>query len=247
MIGKLFGKAKNADGVAGHAAGGLPLAVTRARTVRVSADDPLAVARVAGQEVFHRLFAAMKNDRGVHVESMLCVLGALAGYACQAEVRAIARAKGLADADVFQFVTAADGRRYYFGDMLNAPLLTAEPSLWGIVGAAATAAGAASLPDAHAVFRHAAATIGAAGFGVPRVPAKHQPGQGALAYLKQSLPVLFPLVRGLCPDPAAWPVVFGLAIVRTIEAAGGAIDPVVAFTIAMDAAVAMSKVDLGGV
>jgi hypothetical protein len=206
--------------------------------------DPLATARIGGREVFHRLYAAMRNERGVHVESMLCVLGALAGYACQAEVRAIARAKNLPDDAVFQIVSAVDGRRYYFGELLNQPLLNAQPSLWGLAAAAATRAGAAGLPDPHALFRHVAASVGSDAFGVPRVPAKHRAGDTPRGYLKQLWPALFPLVRKLCPDPALWPVVFGMAIGHTIEAAHGTIDPALAFTIVMEAAVPMSKVDL---
>lgn len=206
--------------------------------------DPLAAAKIGGREVFHRLYAAMRNERGVHVESMLCVLGALAGYACQAEVRAIARAKNLPDDAVFQIVSTAGGQRYYFGDLLNQPLLNAQPSLWGMVAAAATQAGATSLPDPHELFRHVAASVGGDAFGLPRVPLRHKAGDTPHGYLKQLWPVLFPLVRNLCPDPALWPVVFGVAIGRTIETAQGAIAPALAFTIVMEAAVPMSKVDL---
>lgn len=207
--------------------------------------DPLARARVGGKEVFHRLYAGMKNDKGVHVESMLCVLGALAGYACQAEVRAIGVAKNLPDDAVFQIVTAADGTRYYAGELLNQPLLNAEPSLWGMVGAAARTAGATALPDPHELFRHVAASVGGDAFGVPRVPAPHKAGDTPLGYLRQLWPLLFPLVRTVCPAPALWPVVFGVAIEQTIEAAQGSIDPAMAFTIVMEAAVPMSRVDLG--
>jgi hypothetical protein len=171
----------------------------------------------------------------------------LAGYACQAEVRAIARAKALPDAAVFQIVSAADGRQYYFGDLLNQPLLNAQPSLWGMVGATALQAGGASLPDPHELFRHVAASVGEAAFGIPRLPAKHKAGAPPLAYLKQLWPVLFPLVRAICPQPALWPVAFGVAIQRTIEASKDVIDAGLAFTIAMEAAVPMSKVDLGGI
>jgi hypothetical protein len=258
MIGKLFGAPKRAATPALSAAqrqwseamragaGEPQLADTAADATGKPQADPLATARIGGREVFHRLYAAMRNERGVHVESMLCVLGALAGYACQAEVRAIARAKNLPDDAVFQIVSAVDGRRYYFGELLNQPLLNAQPSLWGMAAAAATRAGAAGLPDPHALFRHVAASVGSDAFGVPRVPTRHKAGDTPRGYLKQLWPALFPLVRKLCPDPALWPVVFGMAIGHTIEAAQGTIDPALAFTIVMEAAVPMSKVDLEG-
>jgi len=233
MIGKLFGAPKRAPAPA-H--GALHDAQGQA--------DPQDAAQIAGREVFHRLYAAMKNEQGVHVESMLCVLGALAGYACQAEVRAIARAKNLPDDAVFHIVNATDGRRYYFGDLLNQPLLNAQPSLWGVVAAAAARAGATALPDPHELFRHVAASVGSDAFGLPRVPAKHKAGDTPRGYLKQLWPALFPLVRKLCPDPALWPVAFGVAIQLTIDAANGTIAPALAFAIVMEAAVPMSKVDL---
>jgi len=207
--------------------------------------DPLARARIGGKEVFHRLYAGMKNDKGVQVESMLCVLGALSGYACQAEVRAIGVAKNLPDDAVFQIVTGADGARYYAGELLNQPLLNAEPSLWGMVGAAARAAGATTLPDPHELFRHVATSLGGDAFGMPRVPPQHKAGDTPFGYLRQLWPLLFPLVRTVCPAPALWPVVFGVAIEETIQSAQGSIDPVLAFTIVMEAAVPMSRVDLG--
>ena len=258
MIGKLFGAPKRAATPALSAAQrqwseALRGSPNAPRPANAQADpaakaptDPLATANIGGREVFHRLYAAMRNEQGVHVESMLCVLGALAGYACQAEVRAIARAKNLPDDAVFQIVSAVDGRRYYFGELLNQPLLNAQPSLWEMVAAAATTAGAGALPDAHGLFRHVAASVGSDAFGMPRVPTKHRAGDTPRGYLKQLWPALFPLVRNLCPDPALWPVVFGVAIERTIEAAQGAIDPALAFTIVMEAAVPMSRVDLDG-
>jgi hypothetical protein len=249
MIGKLFGKPKDAHRPpAAGAQGKLADAALRAardKAQKQASQDPLAGAKIAGEEVFHRLMASMKNAHGVHVESLLCVLGALAGYACQAEVRAIAQAKALPDTAVFQIVAAADGRRYYFGDLLNQPLLNAQPSLWGMAGASALQAGATALPDPHELFRHVAASVGNAGFGIPRVPAKHKAGDTPLGYLKQLWPALFPLVQSICPQPALWPVVFGVAIQRTIDASKDVIDGGMAFTIAMEAAVPMSKVELG--
>ncbi len=57
--------------------------------------DPLVGAKIGAEEVSRRLLKAMATDRGVHVESLLAVCGALAGYAWQASLRARARAAGL--------------------------------------------------------------------------------------------------------------------------------------------------------
>ncbi|WP_157679272.1 hypothetical protein [Methylovulum psychrotolerans] len=52
-----------------------------------SKDDPLVGAKLGGKEIFQRLLDSMKNEKGVHVESLLCALGALAGYSCQANLQ----------------------------------------------------------------------------------------------------------------------------------------------------------------
>ncbi|MCK9609455.1 MAG: hypothetical protein M0R33_23755 [Methylomonas sp.] len=59
-----------------------------------SKEDPLVGAKLGGKEIFQRLVDGMKNEKGVHIESVLCALGALAGYSCQANLRAQALAKG---------------------------------------------------------------------------------------------------------------------------------------------------------
>lgn len=44
--------------------------------------DPLVGAKIAAQEVFQRLLKGLADDRGVHAETLLAALGALAGYSC---------------------------------------------------------------------------------------------------------------------------------------------------------------------
>ncbi|WP_157199276.1 hypothetical protein [Methylomonas koyamae] len=50
----------------------------------------------------------------------------------------------------------------------------------------------------------------------------------------------------LCPHPAHWPILFGLAIQEAIHSGKSVIDPCIALKIVMESAIAMSKVDLGG-
>ena len=41
-------------------------------------EDPLIGAKIGAKEIFHRIAQGMKDERGVHAESLLCALGALA-------------------------------------------------------------------------------------------------------------------------------------------------------------------------
>ncbi|MFZ2449045.1 MAG: hypothetical protein WAW36_00800 [Methylovulum miyakonense] len=69
-----------------------------------SKEDPLVGAKLGGKEIFQRLLDGMKNEKGVHIESLLCALGALAGYSCQANLRAQALAKGMSETAAFQII-----------------------------------------------------------------------------------------------------------------------------------------------
>ena len=78
----------------------------------------------AGAEyVLCRIWAALQDQKGLHAESLLTCLGALAGYACQVCVRQTAALPG-ADRKKYALVPveSADGMTYLHGEALNGPL-----------------------------------------------------------------------------------------------------------------------------
>jgi hypothetical protein len=206
--------------------------------------DPLIGAKLGAQEISHRLLTAMKNDKGVHIESLLCALGALAGYACQASLRAQAVQKGLPETAAFTVVEAKNGDRYFFGDPLNKPLAEAQFSVWGLAAGAAQKAGCSALPDLKALFGRVAETVGSDSFGVPQLPEGHRPGDLPLNYLRILWPPLLPIVKRFCPAPQEWPVLFGLSIQDAIDKGKSVIAPDLALRIVMESAIPMSKIDL---
>jgi hypothetical protein len=201
--------------------------------------------QLGGREIFQRTVDAMKDARGIHVESLLACLGALAGYACQASVRARNLVPG-ARSPATQLVVAqgADGRQYFFGDALNEPLAESRFSLWSLTAEAVQKLGKPP-PDLTDVFRHVAATVGGPEFGLPRVPEAHRPRDLPIRYLKAMWPVMLPIAKRFCDEPSQLPIVFGLAIQHAIVMGRTMIDPTLAASIAMECAVPMSKVDLG--
>jgi len=209
-----------------------------------SKEDPLVGAKLGAKEVFQRLLDGMKDSKGVHVESLLTALGALAGYACQANLRAQALAKGMSETAPFQVVGTKDGKQYFFGDLLNNALAGSQYSVWGLVGGAAQHAGAKDFPDLNEVFQHTSSVLGSEQFGIPRVPEKHKPADTPLNYLKTLWPKLFPTIKLFCPNPVDWPILYSLAIQEAIYAGKESIDPGLAFRIVMESAIPMSKVDL---
>lgn len=209
-----------------------------------SASDPLIGAKLGGKEIFQRVLTALRNEKGVHTETLLAVLGALAGYACQAQLRAEAFKNGKPESSLFQVMTTANGKSYYFGDPLNHLLAGPQYSVWSLAGGGAAHLGVTAFPDPHELFKYVVATIGESGFGMPRLPAGHGIAVKPLDALKSLWPSLFPTIKLFCPDPAHWPILYSLAAQEAIIAAKGVIAPELAFAIVMESAIPMSKVDL---
>ena len=99
--------------------------------------DPLIGTKLGAKEVNQRLISAMKNEKGVHVESLLCSLQALAGYSCPANLRAQALEKGMPETAAFTVIDTADGKKYFFGDPLNQVLAESQYSVWAFAAGTA--------------------------------------------------------------------------------------------------------------
>jgi hypothetical protein len=207
-------------------------------------DDPLIGAKIGAKEISGRLMAAFKNEKGVHIESLLCALGALAGYSCQAAVRAQARARSQDETSCFTIVQSKDGKRYFFGDRINLLLMESKHSVWSLAAAAAQQAGGTDLPNVAEIARHTATVLGSDAFGRPRTPQDHASGDLPINYARDLWPKLHPLIAKFCPDPVQWPVLLALCAQEAIVAGKSVLDPNLALRIVMEAAIPMSKVDL---
>lgn len=198
--------------------------------------DPLIGAKIAGKEMLNRLLVAMKNEKGVHAESLLTALGALAGFSCQMGVRAGGGGAQLTVA------TTKDGRRFFFGDALNAPLAESPYSVWALCAGMAQHLGA-PLPDLDEIFQHVSRTIGSEDFGVPRFPGEGRAADLPINYVRAIWPNVLPLLSELCAGPAEWHIATGLAAQEAIGATKGVINPSWAVKIVMECAIPMSKLD----
>ena len=189
-------------------------------------DDEIAV-NVAIGSLRESLLSWLKTDRGVHSETLLCSIGALAGFAAQTaafhrvEKRDIpftagndpkmptaAFAEYLRTANLMVVANTKSGEAYYFGDLINGyvvPQPTNDYALWNFVAAAAIEAGLkpAELPDYRDMFRFAAQSVGTPEFGVPRVAKEHQPQLLPRAALHLFWPrARFILTRDDVPGPS---------------------------------------------
>ncbi len=242
MFGKLFGKRRSVDPNSQRHDN--MTAAVMAEIDRRKPSDPLIGAKIGAAEIVTRLTSAVKDERGVHIETMLGALGALAGFACAASVVALSEKSGkaLADMEVLT-VTARDGSQYLYGDAINAPFLSDPYAVWGLVGGMAQHLGGHALPDAKELLAHVAASIGSSTFGVPRLPANHQPGISPVKAVHDLWPVFRQQREQFCDGPKQWPVLFGLAAQRVMEMGRQQIDPDLAARVVLECAAPMSKLD----
>jgi len=208
--------------------------------------DPLIGAKLGAKEVFQKVIDGMKHadPKGVHYESLLCILGSLAGYSCQANLRAQALEKGLPETAPFIKMGTENGKLYFFGDPLNQVLAEAQYSIWGLAAGAAKQNGCKSFPDLHGIFAHVTESVGTEAFGIPRLPEGRVASDLPINYLKSLWPVIFPTVKMFCRQPSEWPFLFGLTIQQALDMGKDVCPNEVALQIVMECAIPMSKVDL---
>jgi hypothetical protein len=203
--------------------------------------------QAGAKAINQRLIAGLKNEKGVHFESFATLLGALGGFSCQVSVCEQQRAGTLpqpgSGKSVWVVANDANGKKYYFGDALNLPLVEGPLSIWSLIVGILQHLGAEK-PDVGSIFQHVSATVGTETFGIPRIPDDHRPGDIPLNYLKVVWPHIFPLVKEISANPVDWPVIFGLAMQEAIMMGKDMVKPTLAATILMECAVPMSKVDL---
>jgi hypothetical protein len=203
--------------------------------------DPLMPAKIAAREAAKRVQKALANDDVVHLESLICALGSLAGYACQVAVAS--RATRGASKQVLGG-QAQNASGHFLGDALYKVLAESRHSVWKIAANGAEEAGCKALPDLAEILSHTSVVLGTESFGVPRMPKQHRAGDLPLNYVRKLWPELKPVIERACPSPEQWPVVFGLAIRNALIASKDQIDPGVALRLAMESAAAMTKAAL---
>lgn len=220
----------------------------RALQVEIAArekDDPLIGPKIAAHEIYARVFKVLQGERGVHLESLLGLLGSLAGYACQVAVRLKAVNDGMHEAARLVRVDGDDARVYWFGDAINAPLLQSDLSVWSLAAGGAQSAGLTALPDLEAILRHVSATVGTDAFGQPRGDAAARLPAPPEQIVRLFWPGLRPILRDTCKNPMHWPVALGIALQRAIEQGASALPPDAALRLVMECAIPMAKLDLG--
>lgn len=206
-----------------------------AEIVRREATDPLVRPATAGAAVFERLIASLTDERGVHLETVTTILGALAGRACRLAAEHDDAGRTLT------VVETVDGETYAFGDAVNWPLAESPTSVWAILAGAVVQQGG-KLPDVAEAFTHSAATLGAPGFGIPRFAEGTQSSISPAAAVTSFWGPALALIQLVAPDPRHAPIAIGFALTQLVEAAApGGADLETIARVALDAALTASK------
>jgi hypothetical protein len=216
--------------------------------VKQAVIDPMVGLKIGAQELVQRLMDASKDEKGVHVESLLATLGSIAGFACVVGTLEQVAAKGadFQSCGIMQ-VSCADGKNYYLGDPINELLLEGQHSVWALAAGTAQNLGVTKLLDVAEIAGYVAGTLGGPKFGEPRLPDGHPISDLPINYVKNIWPVAAPQLAQRAPEPYERVVLLGLAIQNVMEMGRTAIDPALALHIVMECAVPMAKLDPVGV
>lgn len=210
-------------------------ASVEAELVAREATDPLVRPATAGSAVFERLIASLTDDRGVHLETITTILGALAGRACRLAADHDDAGRTLTSVDT------ADGGRYVLGDAINWPLAESPTSVWAILAGAVVQQGG-TLPDLGEAFSHSVATLGSPEFGVPRYASGTQSTLTPAAAVGAFWSPAIELIRVVAPEPRHAPIALGFALARLVDAAApGGADLEAIARVALDSALTASK------
>lgn len=240
MFGKIFGK-KNAvvQDVAAQKAATVDAAIENARI-----NDPMAPLRIGAEELVQRLLVSMKSERGVHIESVLGIVGSLAGFCCIDSTfrQAAALGRNTRDCGIIDLETS-DGNRYFLGDPINKLLAGTELSLWALVAGMVNHLGSDDYPNVAEIAQHVAATLGGPDFGRPRVAKQHQPSDLPINYVRDLWPLVLPSIEHRAPALKERVILFGFAAQNVIQMGKELIPPAIAGKLVMECAVPMSRLD----
>jgi len=233
--------------------------------------DGSVVAGFAASNLQSWMLEALTTPQGVHAETLMVVVGALAGFAAQHAIwetivkpgRLPVHGGNQPETGAFVIMTAKNGETFYFGDLLNSYLVPQDRgaaslgpgvhSLWGFLSAGVIQCGQQpiTMEEIGEIFSNTAGTVGGPQFGLPRFPAGHGSGLAP----RQALNLGWPIAKGILSRNDAperngevlwvghWPAILALVAQKFIIYAKDVLDPALSMRIVYEAAIPMSKVD----
>lgn len=207
------------------------------------AENPWVASRVIYPQFYNSIAAALQNDKGVQIESLMATIGSLAGYASQVAVREIYANNGYMKSLIpFMLIETPDKEKFYMGDNLNYFLVEGTHAFWNFIAHTAQENGA-KLPDINDYFKYSVQEIGNESYGTLRVPEKHQISGKAFDHVLPIWNAIYPELTKFCPNPEEWPIMFGLIGQKAMNDGKSLVPADIALNIMMESAVLSSKYD----
>lgn len=158
---------------------------------------------MGANSILNTFVRLLQDSKGVQVEKLLVVIGAIIGYSCQYSLRQKYLGKYIKDKntgqvrpvqerDIFIDVGTKDGKKYFFGDNLNNTIYGGNYSLVGFIGGALTRLGYKNLEknpqyleDIKEIFSYVTSMVGSNNYGIIRLPTNADIGGSAIDYLNE--------------------------------------------------------------
>jgi hypothetical protein len=236
------------------------MATTTAVTSFPWQPDSTATGDLAIKNLREGLMTALKTQRGIHTETLLTAVGALAGFAAQnAALDRVSSRDPAAPKLELAIAQIKSGEKVIFGDAVNVFLYPEAHStlpLVAIISGAAAQAGVppAELPDYHEMAAYVATVVGTPDFGKLRARPGNPPQLGPLELLRK----LWPLTREVLQRPpnkgflrraekplqeAHWPIIISVVGSQLIGMTKAVLNPRIGAALLMESAVITSKID----
>lgn len=215
----------------------------KARRAQRLDPDPYLGARAAGREIYTQVRGTLDiGDSHLHARTLLCALGGVAGYACQASLRAHSVAAGKGPDAPFRVINGEDGRTYLSGNALTRALAEDRMSLWNLAVAAARLHGARSVSNLEEMLKYDDSVVGTQNFGLPRLPVEHAVSGAPVEFAEQLWPAAHAILIRLAANPKLWPIAAGLAVQEAIASTKHVVAPEIAVKIVMESAIPASRI-----
>ena len=221
---------------------------------------------LAAANIRDNLYEWLKLKQGVHAETALATIGALAGFAAQnialKKAAKTTQETGHVRSGCLIVAQAASGPRYLLGSDILQPIFGLNDekfALWGLAGGAVVSKGVpqSSLPDLKPVVEHVSNSMGTPAFGRLTCGDEHQPGFTIPDALKIFWPRICQIFHLPLPaamptpppgievelDEAHWPVILGCVAGQILMTMSQWLDIVLGYRIVMEAAIIAAKID----
>lgn len=190
-------------------------------------------------------------DGVTHAPTALAALGAMAGFGCQMAIRDdVIKTGQMPENEALMVSQGADGSRYYFGPLLNQPLLMLPTSVYSIICNGMRGAGETVFPDPEATLKKVLDTLGTPTFGLPSLPPAYQLKARPVDCLKHFWPQLYPRISQYYGDPAQGGIApislgwfFATAAGWVIVSAKDVFPPSLSGPMAFEIAMSMARLD----